>query len=124
MPPRKTKPLPPTLEESEAEVRSWGYTHVYTWTDPPYAPPPPPSFPVPPPQTNTPLHRKSHYPPHSHAVKTTHLVRKGSLTITYPEDKVPFMETFRVGGRVDVEAGRVHEVFFGVEGGEYVVGEM
>lgn len=34
------------------------------------------------------------------------------------------MKTFRAGARVDVEAGRVHEVFFGVEGGEYVVGEV
>ena len=34
------------------------------------------------------------------------------------------METFRVGDRIDVEAGRVHEVFFGLEGGTYVVGEM
>ena len=46
------------------------------------------------------------------------------MTITYPEDKTPFMETFRAGGRIDVEAGRLHEVFTGVQGCEYVVGEM
>ena len=45
------------------------------------------------------------------------------MTIRYPEDKEPFMETFRVGSRIDVEARRVHEVFMGVQGCEYVVGE-
>ena len=33
-------------------------------------------------------------------------------------------KTYGVGERVDVEAGRVHEVWMGGEGCEYVVGEM
>jgi hypothetical protein len=32
-------------------------------------------------------------------------------------------ETFRAGERVDVPAGKVHEVWIGDEGCEYVIGE-
>ena len=48
------------------------------------------------------------------------------MTISYPRDERPEIEekTFGVGERVDVEAGRVHEVWMGREGCEYVVGEM
>ena len=67
--------------------------------------------------------RNAHYAPHSHGSLTTHLIRRGSLTITYPNDEKPTRETFGVGGRVDVEAGRVHKVWMGVEGCEYVIGE-
>ena len=67
--------------------------------------------------------RNAHYPPHSHDCLTTHLIRRGTLTITYPQDKEPSRETFGVGARVDVAAGRVHEVWMGDEGCEYVIGE-
>jgi len=88
-------------KESEAQVRSWGFSHVFTWTDGPNA----------------------HYAPHSHKCLTTHLIRRGALTITYPKDERSTRETFSVGSRVDVEAGRVHEVWMGDEGCEYVIGE-
>jgi len=45
------------------------------------------------------------------------------MTITYPDDSDAGRETFGVGGRIDVEAGRRHEVWMGGEGCEYVVGE-
>lgn len=32
-------------------------------------------------------------------------------------------ETFGVGDRIDVPAGKVHEVWIGLEGCEYVIGE-
>ena len=67
--------------------------------------------------------RNAHYAPHSHHGLTTHLIRRGALTITYPKDERPTKETFGVGDRVDVEAGRVHEVWMGDEGCEYVIGE-
>ena len=67
--------------------------------------------------------RNAHYAPHSHHGLTTHLIRSGALTITYPKDERPTKETFGVGDRVDVEAGRVHEVWMGDEGCEYVIGE-
>lgn len=58
----------------------------------------------------------AHYPPHSHSGLTTHLIRRGSLTITYPKDPSPTKETFGVGERIDVPAGKVHEVWMGEEG--------
>ncbi|KAI9695588.1 MAG: hypothetical protein M1820_008513 [Bogoriella megaspora] len=75
--------------EAEKEVSSWGFNHVFTWTDGPNA----------------------YYPPHSHRGLTTHLILRGSLTITYPKDEKPTKETFGVGARVDVDAGRSHEVW-------------
>ncbi|KAH6697480.1 hypothetical protein F5X68DRAFT_197405 [Plectosphaerella plurivora] len=85
----------------EQEVRSWGFGHVFTWTDRPNA----------------------HYPPHTHAELTTHLITRGALTITYPKDEVPTKETHGVGARIDVDANRVHEVWVGAEGCTYVIGE-
>ncbi|PMD63125.1 uncharacterized protein K444DRAFT_610004 [Hyaloscypha bicolor E] len=87
--------------ESEQEVRSWGFLHVFTWSDGPNA----------------------HYSPHSHAGLTTHLIRKGQLTMTYPKEKGSEKKTYTVGDRIDVEAGRVHEVWMGPEGCTYVIGE-
>lgn len=67
----------------------------------------------------------SHYPPHSHSGLTTHLIRRGTLTITYPEDNAngEAKETFGLGARVDVPAGKLHEVWIGDDGCEYVIGE-
>lgn len=87
--------------EYEAEVRSWGFNHVFTWSDGPHA----------------------HYSPHSHAGLTTHLILSGQLNVTYPKDENPTKETFGVGDRLDVDAGRVHEVWMGKEGCTYVIGE-
>ena len=93
--------MPSTRAQDETLVKSWGFSHVFTWTDGPNA----------------------YYPPHSHRGLTTHLIRRGSLTITYPNDTSATKETHGVGARVDVDAGRVHEVWMGKEGCEYVIGE-
>ena len=47
------------------------------------------------------------------------------MTLCYPNESGEGKEkkTFGVGDRVDVEAGRVHEVWIGGEGCEYVIGE-
>lgn len=49
------------------------------------------------------------------------------MTVTYPEDNEKNgdvkKETFGVGARVDVPAGKLHEVWIGDEGCEYVIGE-
>ncbi|KAK1483898.1 hypothetical protein CCUS01_15599 [Colletotrichum cuscutae] len=92
---------PNSQRDSESEVRSWGFPHVFTWTDGPNA----------------------HYSPHSHRGLTTHLILRGNLTITYPKDKNPDKVTYGVGDRIDVDAGRVHEVWIGDEGCTYVIGE-
>ncbi|OAL25349.1 hypothetical protein AYO22_05226 [Fonsecaea multimorphosa] len=83
--------------QDEKTVREWGFSHVFTWTD-------------------GPRRSYAHYPPHSHSGLTTHLIRRGSLTITYPEDVSPTKETFGVGARIDVPAGKLHEVWMGEEG--------
>ncbi|KAH7037390.1 uncharacterized protein B0I36DRAFT_359098 [Microdochium trichocladiopsis] len=91
----------PLAKDPEAQVRSWGFSHVFTWTDGPNA----------------------HYSPHTHRGLTTHLILRGGLTITYPDDATPQKESFSVGDRIDVDAGRRHEVWIGSEGCTYVIGE-
>ena len=118
----------PSRKESEAQVRSWGFSHIFTWTDGPYAAPYLSLSPIfnqtHPYRTDKGFPRRNaHYAPHSHHGLTTHLIRRGALTITYPKDDRPTKETFGVGSRVDVGAGRVHEVWMGDEGCEYVIGE-
>ncbi|KAM0439788.1 hypothetical protein ACHAPT_000883 [Fusarium lateritium] len=87
--------------EYEEQVRAWGFDRVFTWSDSP----------------------NTHYPPHSHAVLTTHLIVEGDLTLWYPREENPQKETYGVGSRVDVEAGRVHEVIVGKSGCTMVIGE-
>ncbi|WPG97531.1 Hypothetical protein R9X50_00030800 [Acrodontium crateriforme] len=88
--------------DAEAKVRGWGFkSHVFTWRDGPNA----------------------YYAPHEHSNRTTHLIMKGELTISYPDDEKPTKETFGVGGRIDVDANRRHEVWIGPEGCTYVIGE-
>ncbi|KAF1951937.1 hypothetical protein CC80DRAFT_495811 [Byssothecium circinans] len=88
-------------KDAEKEVRSWGFGHVFTWSD----------------------GSNAYYPPHRHGGLTTHLILHGQLTITYPDDKEPKKETFGPGARIDVDAKRLHEVWMGDEGCTYVIGE-
>lgn len=64
-----------------------------------------------------------HYSPHSHAGLTTHLIVDGELTLWYPREEGREKKTYGVGSRVDVDAGRVHEVWAGPQGCTYVIGE-
>lgn len=127
----------PTREEAESLVRSWGFSHVFTWTDGRYVRSPPPfslqraavSHISPPgsrssdEQLIVSLNSNAHYSPHSHRGLTTHLILHGALTITFADDPDLVKKTYGVGDRIDVEAGRVHEVWMGEEGCEYVIGE-
>ena len=67
--------------------------------------------------------RHAHYPPHRHGGLTTHLILSGDFTVCYPEDAPDKKETFGPGARIDVPAGKVHEVWMGKEGCTYVIGE-
>jgi len=51
------------------------------------------------------------------------LILNGSLTITYPREENAEKVTYGVGDRIDVDAGKVHEVWIGPEGCTYVIGE-
>lgn len=117
---------PKTRKEHETEVRSWGFTDVFTWTDGPYVA----TIPIRACHSCSrakaqDLHSDSnaHYSPHTHDNLTTHLILEGELTITYPKDETPTKQTFGVGDRIDVGAGRVHEVWVGKDGCTYVIGE-
>ncbi|KAK0633628.1 hypothetical protein B0T14DRAFT_418026, partial [Immersiella caudata] len=63
-------------------------------------------------------------PSHSHSSFTAHLILSGKLTITYLNDPAEnrVKTTYAVGDRIDVAAGRVHEVWMGEEGCTYVMG--
>lgn len=65
----------------------------------------------------------AYYPPHRHSGLTTHLVLRGEMTISYPDDAQPVKTTFGPGSRLDVDAGRRHEVWMGPQGATYVIGE-
>lgn len=67
--------------------------------------------------------RNAYYRPHTHSGLTTHLVLDGELTISFPEDETPEKKAYGVGDRIDVEAGRLHEVWIGKNGCTYVIGE-
>lgn len=112
-----------TRSESERLVRDWGFRHVFTWSDGRYVV----LFPCFGTIKLT-LYSGAYYSPHTHEGLTTHLVRRGAMTVTYPEDNAKNggqvkKETFGVGARVDVPAGKLHEVWIGDEGCEYVIGE-
>jgi quercetin dioxygenase-like cupin family protein len=70
-----------------------------------------------------PHHSNYHYSPHSHAGLTTHLVVDGELTLWYPDEADREKKTYGPGARIDVDAGRVHEVWIGKDGCTYVIGE-
>ncbi|KAH8102843.1 hypothetical protein BXZ70DRAFT_1006035 [Cristinia sonorae] len=89
------------MSTEEQQVRSWGFSHVFTWTDKP----------------------RAYYKPHSHNGITTHLILSGNLTICYPEDDPGKKETHGAGERLDVPANKVHEVWVGDEGCTMVIGE-
>lgn len=68
-------------------------------------------------------YRNTHYPPHSHAALTTHLIIEGSITLWYPQEKDSQKQVYGIGSRIDVDAGRVHEVQVGGSGCTMVIGE-
>ncbi|KAH7185483.1 uncharacterized protein B0J16DRAFT_320258 [Fusarium flagelliforme] len=80
--------------EYEEQVRAWGFNRVVTWSDSP----------------------NTHYPPHSHTSLTTHLITQGSMTLWYPNEEDSQKQIYGVGSRIDVDAGRVHEVMIGGSG--------
>ena len=112
----------PSRNEAETKVRSWGFGHVFTWTDGPYDCNHKACL-LPIVGADESNDSNAHYPPHRHSGLTTHLILSGELTITYPEDEDSKKETFGPGARIDVGAKKLHEVWMGRVGCTYVIGE-
>ncbi|CAH0016763.1 unnamed protein product [Clonostachys rhizophaga] len=111
--------------QEENQVRAWGFHHVFTWSDGPVRPigSGPGGWRHGRLFNSCARRRGFHYAPHSHASLTTHLIVAGELTLWYPNETSQQRVTYGPGSRVDVEAGRVHEVWVGDEGCTYVIGE-
>ncbi len=63
------------------------------------------------------------YPDDANTIEATNGAAKGTTDAGGAKNANSGKETFGVGERIDVEAGRRHEVWMGGEGCEYVVGE-
>jgi len=88
-----------SLNESRfrKQLESEGFSHTYVWQDGPNA----------------------HYPDHTHAALTAHIVLDGEMTLIMGGES----NTYRVGDRCDVPAGAVHSARIGPRGCRYLVGE-
>jgi len=85
-------------EQSLAEkLREEGFPHTYVWQDAPNA----------------------HYPDHTHADETAHIVLSGELTLTMAGKS----QTYHAGDRCDVPASAVHSARMGPNGCRYLIGE-
>ncbi|HXX21226.1 MAG TPA: cupin domain-containing protein [Candidatus Acidoferrum sp.] len=83
--------------ELRKQLESEGFSHTYVWEDGPHA----------------------HYPDHTHARLTAHIILDGEMTLTMAGES----KTYRVGDRCDVPAGAVHSARMGPRGCRYLVGE-
>ena len=79
-------------------LRSEGFTHIYTWQDPP----------------------RAFYPDHTHPTLSAHIILDGEMTLTQNDETC----TYLPGARVDVSAGTVHSARMGPSGCRYLIGEM
>jgi quercetin dioxygenase-like cupin family protein len=78
-------------------LRAEGFSHTYVWEDRPNA----------------------HYPDHTHAGETAHIVLSGEMILTMGGSS----ETCREGDRCDVAGGVVHSARMGSRGCRYLIGE-
>ena len=79
------------------QLREEGFAHTYVWQDGPNA----------------------HYPDHTHAEETAHIVLDGEMSLTVGGKT----ETYRSGDRCDVPAGTIHSAKMGPQGCRYLIGE-
>jgi len=89
----------PSLDDAKyrKQLQSEGLSHAYVWQDPPNA----------------------HYPDHTHANLTAHIILEGEMTLTMGGQS----KTYRVGDRCDVPPGAVHSARMGPCGCRYLIGE-
>ena len=74
-----------------------GFGHTFVWEDGP----------------------DTHYPDHTHATETAHIILSGEMTLTMNGRS----ETYRAKDRCDVPAGTVHSARIGPKGCRYLIGE-
>ena len=79
------------------QLREEGFAHTYVWQDGPNA----------------------HYPDHTHAEETAHIILDGEMTLTMNGKS----QTYGLGDRCDVPAGTVHSARMGPRGCRYLIGE-
>jgi quercetin dioxygenase-like cupin family protein len=85
------------LDALEQQLHSEGFSTTYVWEDGPNA----------------------HYPDHTHASETAHIILEGEMTLIVLGEK----QTYRAGDRCDVPAGAVHSAGMGKSGCRYLIGE-
>lgn len=83
--------------ELAKQLEKEGFGHTYVWQDAP----------------------NTHYPEHTHATETAHVILQGELTLTI-EGRT---QTYRVGERCDVPAETLHAARMGPAGCRYLIGE-
>jgi len=83
--------------ELERQLRAEGFRRTYIWQDSPH----------------------THYPAHTHASLTAHIILDGEMTLTVGGQS----RTYRTGERCDVAAGAVHAARMGPHGCRYLIGE-
>jgi mannose-6-phosphate isomerase-like protein (cupin superfamily) len=81
----------------ERQLHNEGFLHAYVWQDGPNA----------------------HYPDHTHATETAHIILDGEMTLTHGG----VARTYAAGERCDVPAGAVHSARMGPRGCRYLIGE-
>lgn len=81
----------------ERKLRSEGFTQTYVWQDSPNA----------------------HYPDHTHATETAHIILDGEMTLTIGGKT----QIFRTDDRCDVPADTIHSARMGPKGCRYLIGE-
>jgi len=85
------------LKSLERQLHNEGFLHTYVWQDGPNA----------------------HYPDHTHAAETAHIILEGEMTLTQGD----LTHTYGAGERCDVPAGAVHSARMGPRGCRYLIGE-
>ena len=85
------------LKSLERKLHAEGFLHTYVWQDEPNA----------------------HYPDHTHASETAHIILGGEMTLTHAGST----QTYGAGERCDVPAGTVHSARMGPRGCRYLIGE-
>jgi mannose-6-phosphate isomerase-like protein (cupin superfamily) len=84
-------------KELAMKLEQEGFGHSYVWQDGPNA----------------------HYPDHTHAMETAHIILSGEMTLTMSGGT----ESYHAGERCDVPAGAVHSARMGGKGCRYLIGE-